>query len=130
MALLDWLKKNEISSDTTATPATPATLGKDIYNKPDNSYNENYYNTTATPATPATDKFNILVDRVVFEFNEKLSTNYVMKPIPVNFTKNTLALEEAFTRAANEGDTELFMELLGEWRGAWLGLFVKTKTRH
>lgn len=129
MAFKDWLSKSEFSSTPPMTVATGATHGEDIYNKPDNSYNENYYNTTATPAIPATDKFNNSVDRVIFEFNEKLASNYTME-IPPGFTRGTLELEEAFTRAANAGNVELFKELLAQWRGTWLSLFVKAKTRH
>ncbi len=69
--------------------------------------------------------FDMNVDRSIFEFNEKLSSNYTMKDIPPGFTHRTLEIEEQFTEAANCGDVERFRELLRQWRGAWLGLMVK-----
>lgn len=69
--------------------------------------------------------FDMDVDRSIFEFNEKLDSDYIMKDIPAGFTHRTLELEEQFTEAANCGDVERFRELLRQWRGAWLGLMVK-----
>lgn len=72
-------------------------------------------------------KFNFdhEIDRTIFEFNEKLSSNYEMKDIPHGFTHKTLELEESFTKKANEGDIEGFREILNMWRMAWLSLMVK-----
>jgi hypothetical protein len=69
--------------------------------------------------------FDMNVDRAIFEFNEKLSSNYTMKDIPPGFKHRTLEIEDQFTEAANCGDVERFRELLRQWRGAWLGLMVK-----
>jgi hypothetical protein len=72
-------------------------------------------------------KFNFdhEIDRTIFEFNEKLGSNYTMKDIPPCFTHRTLEIEESFTEAANRGDIEVFRELLNQWRMAWLTLMIK-----
>ncbi|MBN1903731.1 MAG: hypothetical protein JW927_01405 [Deltaproteobacteria bacterium] len=69
--------------------------------------------------------FDREIDRTIFEFNEKLSSNYEMKVIPEGFTHRTLELEEQFTLAANQGDLAAFRDLLSQWREAWLSLMIK-----
>lgn len=71
------------------------------------------------------DFFDREVEKVIFEFNEKLSSNYIMLMIPEGFTLKMLYLEDQFTDAANRGDVNRFRELLNQWRMSWLSIMVK-----
>ncbi|NLD35775.1 MAG: hypothetical protein GX654_02805 [Desulfatiglans sp.] len=101
------------------------------YNNINNLYNI-YSDKTKCPTfqgysdgTAGQHDFDMDIDRTIFEFNTKLSSNYEMKEMPKGFAHKALKMEAAYTLACSNGDVNRFRELLNQWRGFWLSLMIK-----